>query len=362
MNGRNNPVALLMLCATPLAAQVFDDLAAKANAAREADRLEEATVLYRKALELQPAWAEGWWSLGTILYDRDDYPGAARALNKAFELDPKSGNAAAMLGLSEAKLGRDADALRDLEKAIQLGVTDDAGLRPVMLYTMGTLQLAAGEFSKAQDALDLLVRDGPQNDDAVAALGQAVLGMRPGDFAAADEVTRDAVRQAGLAERVAARGDADAALAAYRKLAADFPKVHNVEFACGRFLLARHYDQEAVAAFQREIQNSPQHLLARLGIAGALLNTDPESGLPYARQAVALAPGLAEAHYLLGALLLGTGSTEEAIGELETARRHDPGDARIHFALARAYTLAHRIEDAERARAEFLRLNKENPQ
>jgi cytochrome c-type biogenesis protein CcmH/NrfG len=72
-----------------LAAQA-PDTAAQAEAARDADRVEEAIPLYRKALAARPEWAEGWWSLGTLLYDRDDYSEAAAAFVKATAVDPQS--------------------------------------------------------------------------------------------------------------------------------------------------------------------------------------------------------------------------------------------------------------------------------
>jgi len=359
-------LVLLTCCTLPLRAQTadFPTLAAQANEARESDRLDEAVDLYRKALGLRPAWVEGWWYLGTLLYDRDDYAGAASALRKAVELSPQSGNAVAMLGLCEAKLGRDGDALQHLEKGRTLGVGGDQSLRHVMLYAQGTLLLAAGEFSKAQEALDLVARDGADQAELIDALGESVLGIRPQDLAsvdaAGDSTTREVVRRAGRAERVAARGDVPAALAEYGRLAAAAPKFHNVQFAYGRFLLANHFDEQAVEAFRREIENSPQHLLARLGIAGIMVQTDPAAGIPYAEQAVHLAPGLEEAHYLLGMLWLGTGAVEKAIASLETAEHKDPADPRVYFALGRAYTMAHRMEDAARARAEFARLSKEN--
>lgn len=347
----------------PLMAQTsgFNTLVEQADEARESDRLDEAIVLYRKALALRPAWAEGWWYLGTLLYDRDDYAGAASALRKAVELSPQSGNGDAMLGLCEAKLGRDGDALQHLQKGRALGVGGDERLRRVMLYTEGTLLLAAGEFSKAQEALDLLAREGADQEELMDALGESVLGIRPEDLASADSAKQEVVRRAGRAEHVAASGDLHAALAEYGRLAASAPKFHNVQFAYGRFLLANHFDDQAVAAFRREIENSPQHLLARLGIAGILVVTDPAAGLPYAEQAVHLAPGLAEAHYLLGMLLLGTGAVEKAIAELEAAEHKDPADPRVYFALGNAYAKAHRMEDAARARAHFARLTKENP-
>jgi tetratricopeptide (TPR) repeat protein len=347
----------------PLMAQGsgFDTLVKQANEARESDRLDEAILLYRKALAERPAWAEGWWYVGTLLYDRDDYAGAASALRKAVELSPRSGNAVAMLGLSEAKLGRRGDALEHIEKGRALGAGGDESLRRVLLYTQGTLLLAAGEFSKAQEALDLLAHEGADQEELMDALGESVLGIRPEDLASADSARRELVRRAGRAEHVAASGDMHAALAEYGSLAAGAPKFHNVQFAYGRFLLANHLDEQAVEAFRREIANSPRHLLARLGIAGILLKTDPAAGLPYAEEAVRLGPELAEAHYLLAELLLETGAVERAIAELETAQRQDPTDPRVYFALGNAYARANRMEDAARARAHFAQLTKENP-
>jgi tetratricopeptide (TPR) repeat protein len=350
----------IALIAFRLLAQDFTALSSQANEARDANRPEEAIGLYRKALRLRPEWAEGWWSIGTLLYDRDDYSDAAGALQKAAELSPKSGVALVMLGLCEAKLGRNQDALRHIGAGRNLGIGDNPGLRPVMLYTEGTLLVAAGEFGAAQSTLGLLAREGVDSEELIVGLGQAVLGIR--NLSPDDTATREIVRRAGWAEHCAARGEFAAAMREYGGLAADAPKFHNVQFAYGRFLLANHEDGKAVEAFQREIANRPNHLLARLGIAGIYIVTDPAAGLPYAEEAVKLAPRLAEAHYLLGMILLGTGKTARAIQELETARTGEPEQAKIYFALSRAYAAANRREDAARARAAFGRLNKQTGQ
>ncbi|HVX67120.1 MAG TPA: tetratricopeptide repeat protein, partial [Bryobacteraceae bacterium] len=182
------------------------------------------------------------------------------------------------------------------------------------------------------------------------------------DLSPDDKTAREIVRRAGRAEYFAARNEFAAAMRAYSSLAADAPKFRNMQFAYGRFLLANHQNRQAVEAFQREIENRPNHLLARLGIAGIYMTTDPAAGLPYAEQAVKLAPRLAEAHYLLGMILLDTGKTARAIQELETARSSEPDEAKIHFALSRAYAAANRPQDAARARAEFGRLNRQSGQ
>lgn len=357
---RAAPAALfLVLGLLPAAgrASSFDKLAADAEKAQDSGRLEEAVALYRKALALRPDWAKGWWSLGTSLYDRDDYAGAAVALQKAVALRPSAGIAFVMLGLSEAKIGRRKDALRHIEQGRKLSMGDDSEVRTVALFTEATLLLESGEFNKAQDALDVLAREGTAQSELMDALGMAVLGIEPAAFKTADAATRKLVWQAGWAEHYAALRDFRNALREYRSLVKIAPNFHNVQFAFGRFLLANHQDNEAVEAFRREIENTPQHLLARLGIAGIKMTGDPAGGLPYARQAVQLAPKLAESRFLLGATLLGLDRLQPAIAELEAARGLDPHDPRIYFQLSRAYRQAGRNRDAQRANAAFVRLS-----
>src|SRR3954469_15358246 len=57
----------------------FDDLAARAQAARESDRVPEAINLYQGALRRRPDWTEGWWHLGTLLFDSGRFLDARNA-------------------------------------------------------------------------------------------------------------------------------------------------------------------------------------------------------------------------------------------------------------------------------------------
>ena len=93
----------------------FETLAKSADEARDAGRLDEAVKAYRRALALNPKWAEGWWSLGTLYYDGDRYAEAEMAFGKVVALDPKQGTARAMLGLCEFELGQPERALKDIE-------------------------------------------------------------------------------------------------------------------------------------------------------------------------------------------------------------------------------------------------------
>ena len=86
-------------------AQSFDQLSRSAANALDADQLDAAIKLFRKALAIRPDWAEGWWSLGTALYDQERYAEAETAFQKVVTLEPKHGTAHAFLGLCQFQIG-----------------------------------------------------------------------------------------------------------------------------------------------------------------------------------------------------------------------------------------------------------------
>ncbi len=360
-------VALLALSAAQTRAQqrsapseTFDRIAASAEQARSANRIEEAIELYRKAVSLRPRWAEGWWYLGTLLYERDAFADAAVAFGKATVLSPKIGTGWVMLGLCEFKLDRHSEALKHIQQGRRLGASADPQFRQVMLYHEGILLIGKGEFELAHETLSLLSRDGVENEDVAIALGLSVLRTRFSDLLEGDAALRQLILRAGRAEHRAAQKKFEEASREYERLVADFPAKPNVQYAYGRYLLASNEEEKAVAAFEREIENSPAHLPAHLFLADTKLKLkDFAGGLPLAEQAVKLNPKLPLGHYLLGSFLLETDQTARAISELETAARLLPNEPKIHFALGRAYARTGRQQDAARARATFERLTKQ---
>jgi tetratricopeptide (TPR) repeat protein len=128
---------LLLSFVTPhsfAAAETFATLAAKADAARDAEHLDEAAALYRRALALRPSWKDGWWSLGTIYYDQDAYAKAARAFEGLLKADPKNGTGYVMLGLCQFELKQDAASLKSIQTGLSFGLIKDQSLRDVVLY------------------------------------------------------------------------------------------------------------------------------------------------------------------------------------------------------------------------------------
>jgi len=337
----------------------FDTLASQATAARQADKIEEAIALYRRTVTIRPDWAEGWWFLGTLYYDLNNFAEAAPAFKHAAEIQVKAGSPWAMLGLCEFQLLRYDDAYAHIQKGRELGVGDNQELERVMRYHEGLLFLVKGEFEKAQQRLGTLSYQGVSSEDLIIALGLSVLrmGMLPKHV---DINYRDheVVRRAGLAEHFSAQKNTSDATREYELLVKDFPKFSNVQYAYGRFLLSIRDNEGALAAFEREAQNTPNHALARILIAYIRLqDKEPEKGLPFAEDAVKLHPRLPLSHYVLGRLLFDAGQNARAIEELELAQRLRADEPKVYFALARAYAKANRKADAEKAREMFTRLN-----
>jgi len=338
----------------------FETLAKRADEARAVNRLDDAIELYRQALALRPRWGEGWWYLATLLYERDRYAEAARAFQKAAELQPKAGAPWALLGLCEFQLGRYDEALLHIQRGRQLGLVNNPELIRVLRYHEALLLLLKGDFETAQQNLGALAYDGVSSEDLILALGLAILRIPalPRQIPPNSE-EHELIRRAGWAELQAAQRNFTDAHREYARLAADYGKAPNVQYAYGRYLLSRRDDEGALAAFQREIENSPENALARLQIAYIKLrNKEAAAGLKFAEEAIRLYPRSPLGHYLLGRLLLDVGQVARAIEELEVARNLAPEEPRIHFALARAYARANRKADAERARETFVLLNK----
>ncbi|HMB26781.1 MAG TPA: tetratricopeptide repeat protein [Blastocatellia bacterium] len=339
------------------AAANFDELAKRADEARDANRPDEAAALYLRALRLKPAWKEGWWRAGAIFYERDRYADAREAFLKFVEIDRKFGPALAMLGLCEYRLRQYEPALIHLRQGNLLGVGENPELRMVARYHEAILHNRFGEFELAYDVISPLINEQPETPDLVFTLGLAMLRLAclPPD-APADK--REMVFKAGRATSHLITKRQQEAAQEFKELVENYPDSPGAHYAYGVFLLRDNPDV-AIEEFRRELLISPKHVHARLQIAFEMIKQGRHAeGAPYAEEAVKLAPDLFAAHNALGRILLETGEIERAVNELETAVKLAPESPEMYFALARAYNRANRPKDAERARAEFTRLGK----
>ncbi len=66
----------------------FDAIASQAEAARTQDHVRDAIRLYREGTQLRPSWADGWWYLGSLLYDQDRFSEAGAAFQHLLLIPP----------------------------------------------------------------------------------------------------------------------------------------------------------------------------------------------------------------------------------------------------------------------------------
>jgi tetratricopeptide (TPR) repeat protein len=340
----------------------FQSLSKSAQDALDADNLQAAIPLFRKALALNPRWAEGWWSLGTALYDQESYAEAELAFERVVAIDPKHGTAHALLGLCQFELGDDKAALRNIEAGKELGTDIDPQLRDVVFYHEGVLLERAGKFVAAEKPFASLCEGNKGSSDVVRAFGMAALRMSDRQFPAPGSEAAEVAEQVGRAACSAAQKDFDSARRQLTIITNDHPHFPYVHYVFGRVLIDARDVPGAVAEFKREIDEGHDRVLPMLQIAAAEYKIDPAEGLPYAEQAVATAPKLPFAHYMLGLMLESTGEEEKAIPELEIARKAFPQDTKVYWSLATAYARVGRAQDAAKARAEVARLSRKSEQ
>jgi tetratricopeptide (TPR) repeat protein len=346
--------ALLLAPAPPPRAAApqrsFVQIAKEAEQARAAERMQDAILLYGEGVRLRPSWSDGWWSLGTLLYDQDRFPEAQAALARFVSIAPKPGPAFALLALCEYETRsyeNSAAHFRDWAASGSQGTTE---LIAVANFHQALLLTRSGRFEQALRLLGGEAGGGDSSPALVEALGLASLRIRslPEDYAPAQ---RERVWLAGKAALQAAAGRLPQALRDAKRLLPHYGQQPNVHYFLGSLLLEGKDSDAAAREFEQELRISPRHAPAMLQLAVRELDRrEPAKALPLAERAVALEPDCAAAHSVFGQALFAVKRFGESVRELEAARRLAPGDADIRMALSKAYAALGRARDAERER------------
>jgi tetratricopeptide (TPR) repeat protein len=335
------------------------DLESRAAAARDADDVPSALKLYRQAVREKPAWLEGWWFLGLLAYQSQQFADARQAFAEFTKLDAKVPAGWAFLGLCEYETGQYDGALEHLERGFASGARLDPEVEQVARFHRALLLTRAGAFDRARDELKTFVERGIHDPVLIAGVGLNALEIPdlPQEVPAGQ---RDLVEMAGKTAYAWIAGDSQQTEAAFRSLLGQYPSAPGVHYLYATYLLQSR--PEAMnAEFQRELEVNPGNARARAVMALRLrLAGDPAAAVPLARKAAADSPGLGLAQYAYGVALTETGALSDAIVHLQAAVRIEPGDLGYHAALATAYSEAGRYEDAHRERQASIKLARES--
>jgi tetratricopeptide (TPR) repeat protein len=142
--------------------ETFDSLAAKAAAARDANDLTHAIELYHRALARKADWAEGWWFLGSLSYDADQYAAGEQALTEFVKLEDKAADWS-LLGLCEFETGAYAQSLEHIQRALEMGDGVPPEMLPALRFHEAELLTNAGLFDQALQKYIGFARRGTSN-------------------------------------------------------------------------------------------------------------------------------------------------------------------------------------------------------
>ena len=331
----------------------FQKIASEADKARESERLNDALNLYSEGVKLRPTWVDGWWWLASILYDQDRFAEASVPFEKFITLSPKPFPAFAFLALCEYETGEYEKALKNFQMWAKNGSPGNDALLDVAGYHWALLLTRNGQFNQALFLLAAKALKLGPSPNLTEAMGLASLRLSVLPQGCPPE-KREAVWLAGSAALYSAVSQPALANDYALRLLAHYGHEPNVHYFRGTLFTFQKDWDSAAQEYEKELEISPTNAPALVELAVARLEGfQPGEALAPARRAVALDPGSARGHYILGRALQQTGSWSESIPELERARALAPDSARVRYALFTVFKHLGRAQDAKRELAAF---------
>lgn len=284
-------------------------------AADKQRQFDAAITEYKKVTELDPAFVDGFVSLGQAYMEKGDYGSAIPSLKHALELNSDLIPAHQLLGYALLAQGYASEAIPHLQRS-----PDKTAL--------GIAQIQTGQLPEAVVNL------------------QAALAAHPND--------PDLLYYLGRASGLLAKQSVDTLLASYP----DSARAHQA-MAENYFVLRRMPDAEK--EYREALRLRPglpeAHLALGEVYAGAFQWPKAEEEF---RQQTKLQPGNAEAAYRLGAALLEQGKAHEARAELLRADRLMPDMPETLYALGKAASLEGDAPAAEKAWTKLLSIEQQS--
>jgi len=285
-------------------------------AADKQHQFDIAIAEFRKVTDLEPAFADGFISLGQAYMEKHDFGSATVSLKQALQLNPESTPAHQLLGYALLVQGYAAQAIPHLERA-----KDNSAV--------GIAQIQTGQLAEAVTNLQAASAEHPNDPDILYYLGRA----------------------SGLLSKQSI----DTLVAAYP----DSARAHQ---AMGEnyFVLRNMPDAEREYREALRLRPDVPEVHLELGEVYAGAFQWPKAEEEFRAQAK-LQPGNAEAAYRLGAALLAQGKVHEARTELVRADKLMPDMPETLYSLGKASSLEGDTAAAEKNWIKLLTIEKESP-
>ncbi|MGB8537729.1 MAG: tetratricopeptide repeat protein [Acidobacteriaceae bacterium] len=321
-------------------------------------RLAEAEIKMRDEVRQKPS-VEGYNLLGMIEGERQDFPNAVAAFQKALRLDPA--NLETNLNLVRGYLAskRTGDGLSLAAELSQQHKND------VRLHSsLGVLLASEGEYKSAQMELEKADALSPRTFEILYNLGQTLL--RAGEYRQADLVLNRALAlkpdspetlylQAQVLADESRPMDALALLVRAHKIAAENT---DIMLLMAQISISQNYFEDAIPLLESGVAIAPQRADLHAALGESYLQSDRMGkAVEEFEKVIAMAPS-AQAYALRGLSYQRLGRFEEAKQDFQQGLKLDPRNLGCLFHLG---LIAERQGDAAGAEAKFQEVLRLNP-
>ena len=314
-------------------------------------RPELAIPELKKLVALDPNNVKACADLGVLLFFRGEYADAVPQLQTAINIQPDLWKIRSLLGLAEERIANLADARKDLEASFPLiegkKLKIEVGLDLVGLYTR------SGELDKAANLISQLEAAYPDAPEVLYAAYRTYADLSGESMLSLSLVAPDSAQMHQLlAHEEAREGNTNGAIGQYRKAIAIDPHLPGVHFELAELLRTSQdpaVKKESEQEYRAAVAENPQDVKAICALAEmAETKGDTQQAFDDYSKAVALQPGGADAKLGLAKVLIEMDQPDKALPLLESSAQLEPTDATVHFRLATLYRKLGRMDDAKR--------------
>jgi len=322
---------------------------------RRDGHLREAEAAYKRVLQRAPGLAVAHLNLGLVYHDEHDYAGSTREFSTAARLQPGLDAAQLYRGIDLYLWGHYSDAIEPLQRAsARMKSPAEA------LYWLGLTQVAQGNLRAAAGTLEQAAHLRPGDEDVLYQLEETYMALWRNTYQRMVKADSQSFRiHQVLAEGYLQSNRLPEAQQEYAQVLRAQPDVSGVHMALGDIARAQGQMQTALKEYQAELKTSPNNVEAAYKLADLLLDAgDRTQAAAVLKTALAIDPryspalyeearlsrlqgdtaaairqfrqvlagGLSQdleeqAHYQLFQLLMASGQSQAAAGELAAFKR-----------------------------------------
>jgi tetratricopeptide (TPR) repeat protein len=356
-------LALAMAASTGRAQAPASPQHQAALALEQQGKTAEAEAAWRSYAKAHPSSSEAYAHLGLLEARQEHYKEAVPLYRKALALNSNVPGLRLNLALALFKGGELKGAIPEFEMLLK-GAPPNSPEEQRCTILLGMAHYGLAEYAKAVPYLKQATDRDAQNLPLRLALAHSCLWSKQTQCVMdtyhqildlnAESAEADMIAGEALDEMK----DNEGSTKMFRAAVKANPKEPNAHFGLGYLLWTQKQYPEAATEFQAELANDPRHAQAMLYLGDTYLQLNrPEEARPVLVKAVALDPTMWLGNLDLGIIDSDAGRNDDALRELEAARRLQDNDVNVHWRLARLYRTLGRKDEAK---AEFDKASKLN--